>query len=160
MFKFFIENKFISSNQSGFKRGDSCINQLLSILHSWDILIFWCGPWSYKRLPWYFKSIWYGMAWWYHLQTRSKWNIRKLTKPFAQFFKEKKTTRSPQQASLYMEKYKSTSGFRSWSFIVSNLHFWSHIGPHYHLQTIIPCFLFNMTLKHLQMISIKILNNK
>ena len=29
MFKFFIEKKLISSNQSGFKPGDSCINQLL-----------------------------------------------------------------------------------------------------------------------------------
>ena len=33
MFKFFIENKLISSSQSGFKLGDSCINQLLSITH-------------------------------------------------------------------------------------------------------------------------------
>ena len=33
MFNFFIENKLITSNQSGFKLGDSCINQLLSITH-------------------------------------------------------------------------------------------------------------------------------
>ena len=33
MFNFFIENNLISSNQSGFKPGDSCINQLLSITH-------------------------------------------------------------------------------------------------------------------------------
>ena len=33
MFNFFIENKLILSNQSGFKPGDSCINQLLSITH-------------------------------------------------------------------------------------------------------------------------------
>ena len=33
MFIFFIENKLISPNQSGFKPGDSCINQLLSIAH-------------------------------------------------------------------------------------------------------------------------------
>ena len=33
MFNFFIENKLISSNQSGFKPGVSCINQLLSIPH-------------------------------------------------------------------------------------------------------------------------------
>ena len=33
MFNFFIENKLISSNQSGFKPGDSSINQLLSITH-------------------------------------------------------------------------------------------------------------------------------
>ena len=33
MFEFFIENKLISASQSGFKSGDSCINQLLSITH-------------------------------------------------------------------------------------------------------------------------------
>ena len=33
MFKFFIENKLISPNQSGFKPGDSCVNQLLAITH-------------------------------------------------------------------------------------------------------------------------------
>ena len=33
MFSFFIENDLISANQSGFKQGDSCINQLLSITH-------------------------------------------------------------------------------------------------------------------------------
>ena len=33
MFNFFIENKLISLNQSSFKPGDSCINQLLSITH-------------------------------------------------------------------------------------------------------------------------------
>ena len=32
-FNFFIENKLVSSNQSGFKPGDSCINQLLSMSH-------------------------------------------------------------------------------------------------------------------------------
>ena len=33
MFRFFIEINLISSNQSGFKPGDSCVNQLLSITH-------------------------------------------------------------------------------------------------------------------------------
>ena len=33
MYSFFRENDLISSNQSGFKQGDSCINQLLSITH-------------------------------------------------------------------------------------------------------------------------------
>ena len=33
MFESFIENKLISASQSGFKPGDSCINQLLSITH-------------------------------------------------------------------------------------------------------------------------------
>ena len=33
MFRFLIENNLIFSNQSGFKPGDSCITQLLSITH-------------------------------------------------------------------------------------------------------------------------------
>ena len=33
MFRFLIENNLMSSNQSGFKSGDSLINQLLSITH-------------------------------------------------------------------------------------------------------------------------------
>ena len=33
MFRFFIKNGLISQNQSGFKPGDSCVNQLLSITH-------------------------------------------------------------------------------------------------------------------------------
>ena len=33
MYEYFIENELISSSQSGFKPGNSCINQLLSITH-------------------------------------------------------------------------------------------------------------------------------
>ena len=33
MFPFFIENKSIAANQSGFKPGDSCIKQLIAITH-------------------------------------------------------------------------------------------------------------------------------
>ena len=33
IFKLFIENDLISSNQSGFKPGDSCTNELVSITH-------------------------------------------------------------------------------------------------------------------------------
>ena len=33
MFEFFTDNELISSNQSGFKPGNSCINQLLCITH-------------------------------------------------------------------------------------------------------------------------------
>ena len=33
MFPFFIENKLIIANQSGFKPGDSCINHLIAITY-------------------------------------------------------------------------------------------------------------------------------
>ena len=34
MLGFFLDKGLISANQSGFKPGDSCINQLLSITHN------------------------------------------------------------------------------------------------------------------------------
>ena len=34
IFQHFLENNLISSNQSGFKLGDSCINQLIAITHN------------------------------------------------------------------------------------------------------------------------------
>ena len=33
LFEYFIENDLTSQNQSGFKPGNSCINQLISITH-------------------------------------------------------------------------------------------------------------------------------
>ena len=33
MFKFFVESDLISSNQSGFKPGNYCVNQLVPITH-------------------------------------------------------------------------------------------------------------------------------
>ena len=44
VFEFFIQNNLITSNQSGFKAGDSCINQLISITHEifkskWSVFI-------------------------------------------------------------------------------------------------------------------------
>ena len=58
------------------------------------------------------------MELWYHLQTNSKWNIGKFTKPFAGFFKGKKTTYSPQRTSLFVGIYQC------WS--TSRLHPWLH----------------------------------
>ena len=34
MFGFFLDKSLISANQSGFKPGDYCINQLLSVTHN------------------------------------------------------------------------------------------------------------------------------
>ena len=34
MFKHFLGNNLISSNQSGYRPGDSCINQLVAITHN------------------------------------------------------------------------------------------------------------------------------
>ena len=43
LFEYFIENDLISPNQSGFKPGDSCTNQLISITHeTTSLMSFWC----------------------------------------------------------------------------------------------------------------------
>ena len=53
MFTFFTENNLISPNQSGFRPGDSCVNQLLAITHK-----------IYKSFDEVFKleGVWQGMA--------------------------------------------------------------------------------------------------
>ena len=70
--KLFIENKLIPSNQSNFKPGDSCINQLLSVcLKSRSVFL---------DIPKAFDQVWHD-----HLQTNLKWNIGELTKSSAGF---------------------------------------------------------------------------
>ena len=95
MFTFFINYKLISSNQSGFKLGDSCINQLLSITH--DIYeSFNLG--LEVRSVFYdiskvFDKVWHdGII--YKL-TRNVIPVNLLN--LEDFFKWKKTTRSPQR---------------------------------------------------------------
>ena len=60
------------------------------------------------------------------------------------FFKIKKTARSPQRTSLYIGKYQcwSTSRFHPWSFVVFYLHKWSHRRPHYQFKTICRWYSF------------------
>ena len=72
VFKLFIENKLIPSNQSNFKPGDSCINQLLSV-------------WLKSRSVFLDISKAFDQVWHDHLQTNFKWNIGELTKSFAGF---------------------------------------------------------------------------
>ena len=95
MFTFFINYKLISSNQSGFKLVDSCINQLLSITH--DIYeSFNLG--LEVRSVFYdiskvFDKVWHdGII--YKL-TRNVIPVNLLN--LEDFFKWKKTTRSPQR---------------------------------------------------------------
>lgn len=38
IFKYIVKNNLIFENQSAFKQGDSCINQLLSITHDSSVL--------------------------------------------------------------------------------------------------------------------------
>ena len=75
MFNFFIEKKLISPNK--------LISCYLSLMRYMNLLM-WDSKFEASSLI--IKSIWQGVAWWYHLQTNSKWNIKKITKPFGGFF--------------------------------------------------------------------------
>ena len=61
MFSFFIENKFISQNQPGFKPGDSYINQ-----H--QLLMIHIRLGSKTCFLWYYKGFWQGMAQRFNIQ--------------------------------------------------------------------------------------------
>ena len=67
MFQFFIENKLIPTNQSGFEPRESCIDPLLSITHviqkSFDD--------GQRSIPWYTESIWQGLARRYYFQIKT-----------------------------------------------------------------------------------------
>ena len=119
MFNIFIENKLVSLNQSGCKRGDSCINQLLSITHeineSFDVRLK--DRSIFLDISKAFDKVWHDGIIYKLTQNGISGNI-------GGFLKGKKTRRSPQRTSLYMEKYLcwSTSGFHPWSFVVFDLH--------------------------------------
>ena len=85
--KFFIENDLTLSNQSGFKPGDSCVNQLVfaryDIYKSFDELheirgVFFNISKAFDKVRYNFK---------YNFQINPKWNIREFTQVLAQLFK-------------------------------------------------------------------------
>ena len=61
LFEFFIENELISSNQSGFKPSDCCINQLLSITH--EILKSFCNRYEVRG---FFIDFYYFIIYFYY----------------------------------------------------------------------------------------------
>ena len=73
LFEFFIGNELISSNQSGFKAGDSCINQLLSITHE----IYKSIDDGYEVRGVFFdisKAFDKSLAQWTYLKIKTKWS--------------------------------------------------------------------------------------
>ena len=72
MFGFFIENDLISQHQSGFKPGDSCINQLLSITH--EIYQSFDEDFDVRRvfldISKAFDKVWHD-----YFQTETEWHI-------------------------------------------------------------------------------------
>ena len=107
MFKFFMENDLISSNRSGFKPGNSCIYQFLSIAHE----IYKSS--GQRCFSWYLKSFWHGLAWQCHVYVRTKWCIWKSNWYFTVHFRQPKTKGSVKLASLFLDQCYNTSSQRS-----------------------------------------------
>ena len=119
MFSFFIKNKLISLNHSGFKPGGSCINQFLSINHEiyYEFFDFGLEVGSvFLDISITSDKVWHNGI----ISKLKKWNIGELTKVFTGFFRENKTARSPQRQSLYTEKHPcwSISGLQLWFSVI------------------------------------------
>ena len=72
--EFFAENNLISPNQSDFKPGDICINQLLSITHE---IYKYFDDGIFLEISKAFQKILKGMAQGALVQTKTKWYFRK-----------------------------------------------------------------------------------
>ena len=99
IFNFFFENKLISLNQSSFKTGDSCINQLLSITH--EIYKYFGEGLEVKSVfldvSKGFDKVWHDGVIYKLTQSRISGNLLNLLEDF---LKAKKTTRSYQNAGV------------------------------------------------------------
>ena len=102
MYPFFIQNELISPNQSGFKQGDSCINQRLSITHD----IYQSLDEGYEvrgvflGISKAFDKVWHKGV----LYKLEKNGIKgPLLNALANFFEIKKTKSCPQWSTLVLE---------------------------------------------------------
>ena len=89
MYEYFIENELISSSQSGFKPGDSCINQLLSITH--DIYQSFDDGFEVRGvfldISKAFNNVWHkGLIW----KLKQNWVAGNLLNTLADFLKDRK----------------------------------------------------------------------
>ena len=87
MFEFFIENKLLSSSQSGFKTSDSSINQLSSFIthelySSFDKVLEVRSV--FLDIGKAFDKVWHDDV---IFKNNPKWHITKFTKSFARLFK-------------------------------------------------------------------------
>ena len=121
MFKFFIENKLISSNQSGFKPGDSCVNQLVSIANeiykSFDEGHEVRGV--FLDISKAFDKVWHDGIIFKLTQNEISGNLLKLLRNFLSERRQRVVLNG--QASKGKCRCWSTSRFHSWSIIVLNL---------------------------------------
>ena len=104
MFKFFIENELILSNQSDFKLGGSCVNQLVSIKH--EIYKSFDGGHEvsgvFLDISKAFDKVWHDGIILKLTRNGISGNLLKLLRDFLSEI----TTRSSEWSSFHMDKYR------------------------------------------------------
>ena len=144
MLNFFIENKLISSNHSGFKPDDSCINQPLSVTHeiyeSFDVGLEVRSV--FLDISKAFDKVWHDGIIYKLTQNGISGNLLNLPEDF---LKERK------------QRVVLNGQVSTWKNVNTGVPQGSILGPLLFLTYINDLsFLLYMTLKHQQMISIKI----
>ena len=160
MFNFFVENKLISSNQPGFKPGDSCINQLLSITHeiyeSFDVGLEVRSV--FLDISKTFEKAWHDGIIYKLTQNGISENLLNLLEDFLKGRKQRVVLNG--QVSTWKNinaEVPQCSILVPLLFLIYINYLTEGFTTSVKLLQMIPlCFLLYMTLKHLQMISIKI----
>ena len=160
MFNFFVENKLISSNQPGFKPGDSCINQLLSITHeiyeSFDVGLEVRSV--FLDISKTFEKAWHDGIIYKLTQNGISENLLNLLEGFLKGRKQRVVLNG--QVSTWKKinaEVPQGSILVPLLFLIYINYLTEGFTTSVKLLQMIPlCFLLYMTLRHLQMISIKI----
>ena len=108
IFEYLIENNLITENHSGFKPGDSFIDQHLSVTH--DIYKSFDGGFEVEGVfldtSKAFNKVWHeGLI--YKNRMKTKWNIRKAFKYNKRFLRLKKTESGTKREIFILGKYYS-----------------------------------------------------
>ena len=103
MFPFFINNGLISQNQSGFEPGDSCVNQLFSIMH--EIYKSFDDGFNIRNvfidISKAFGKVWHeGII----FKFKTKWHNWRAFKLSVTFFKKQKTESSFKRTSFDVDQ--------------------------------------------------------
>ena len=121
---FFIKNELNSSNQSGFKPGDSCVNHLLSITQK----VYKSSNEGHEvgdvflNISKEFDRMWHDGVIFKLNQNGMSGNLLKLLR---NFLSERRQRLVLNGLHIFKWHCWSTSGFHSWSIIVFNVYKWS-----------------------------------
>ena len=124
VYAFLDKNKLISTKQSGFRPGDSCIYQLISITS--DIQKFWKIWRNTCCLLRHFQGFWQGLAWRSIAQAQKQWYRRKFATLFWKLSLQQASTSNSQWHWIPLEKHIGwrSSGISTRAFFIPHIYQW------------------------------------